>query len=188
MTPSSVAGLGATYGLQLNCPDGYYNDLGTLFFTYPEELVNHLLAVGHGTAGSHASPYTARSIAVFVPCYLTAMALTSGICIPGGLFMPSVVLGGAFGLLYGLLMSIWMPQLGLQPGVFALIAATGTLAGVFRSAVSIIVIVIEGTGGLDFLFGVILAVVVSRGQGGCRRYCAGRYAGMLCAQRSLMLL
>ena len=98
------------HGLQFNCPPGQYNDVATLFFTYPEETVQQLLAVGHDSSGDDASPYTSTSLAVFVPMYLAAMALTAGICIPGGLFMPSVVLGAAFGLLYGLLADKMLPD------------------------------------------------------------------------------
>lgn len=35
------------------------------------------------------------------------------------------------------------------------------LAGVFRSAVSLVVLVVEGTRGINFLFGIIIAVVVA---------------------------
>lgn len=35
------------------------------------------------------------------------------------------------------------------------------LAGVFRSAISLVVLVVEGTRGIDYLFGVILSVVMA---------------------------
>lgn len=46
-------------------------------------------------------------------------------------------------------------------GLYALICATASLAGVFRSAISLVVLVVEGTRGINFLFGVIIAVVVA---------------------------
>ena len=39
--------------------------------------------------------------------------------------------------------------------------ATAALAGVFRSAISLVVLVVEGTRGINFLFGIIIAVVVA---------------------------
>ena len=39
--------------------------------------------------------------------------------------------------------------------------ATAVLAGVFRSAISLVVLVVEGTRGINFLFGIIVAVVVA---------------------------
>ncbi|PNH06168.1 Chloride channel protein CLC-a [Tetrabaena socialis] len=38
---------------------------------------------------------------------------------------------------------------------------TGVLAGVFRSAISLVVLVVEGTRGIDYLFGVIISVIVA---------------------------
>jgi Voltage gated chloride channel len=41
------------------------------------------------------------------------------------------------------------------------VCATACLAGVFRSAISLVVLVVEGTRGINFLFGIIIAVVVA---------------------------
>jgi CBS domain-containing protein len=46
-------------------------------------------------------------------------------------------------------------------GLYALVCATATLAGVFRSAISLVVLVVEGTRGINFLFGIIVAVVAA---------------------------
>jgi chloride channel 7 len=40
-------------------------------------------------------------------------------------------------------------------------AATGVLGGVFRSSISLVVLVVEGTHGMEFMSGVILSVVVA---------------------------
>jgi chloride channel 7 len=90
------------------------------------------------------------------------MAAAYGLAVPGGVFLPSVFLGacggGAFGLaLRGFLPATW----DVQPGVYALIGATATLAGVFRSSISLVVIMVEGTGGIAFAFPIIVAVAVS---------------------------
>ena len=94
--------------------------------------------------------------------YLVLMAAAYGLAVPGGVFLPSVFLGacggGAFGLaLRGFLPATW----DVQPGVYALIGATATLAGVFRSSISLVVIMVEGTGGIAFAFPIIVAVAVS---------------------------
>ena len=49
----------------------------------------------------------------------------------------------------------------MAAGVFALVCAAAALAGVFRSAISLVVLVVEGTRGINFLFGIITAVVVA---------------------------
>jgi chloride channel 7 len=43
----------------------------------------------------------------------------------------------------------------------ALVGATAMLGGVFRTSISLVVIMIEGTGGIEFLLPVILAIVLS---------------------------
>ena len=53
------------------------------------------------------------------------------------------------------------PSWDIQPGLYALVSATAMLGGVFRSSISLVVIVVEGTRGIEFLFGIIVAVVVS---------------------------
>lgn len=40
----------------------------------------------------------------------------------------------------------WMPSTwNVQPGLYAILAATGVLGGVFRSAISLVVLMVEGT-------------------------------------------
>lgn len=70
--------------------------------------------------------------------------------------------GSSFGAMYGLiLMDVAPASWSIQPGLYAIVAATAVLGGVFRSSISLVVIVVEGTRGINFLFGIIIAVVVS---------------------------
>ena len=78
-------------------------------------------------------------------------------CLP----FPATQLGATWGSLWGLIVRGWLPGWNVQPGLYALLAATGVLGGVFRSAISLVVLMVEGTRGIDYLFGVILAVVVA---------------------------
>ena len=45
----------------------------------------------------------------------------------------------------GLLLMKWLPNWNIQPGVYAMCAAAAMLGGVFRSSVSLVIIVVEGT-------------------------------------------
>ena len=71
------------------------------------------------------------------------------------------MLGSIFGRLVGHIVKEALPSWPIQPGLYALIGGTATLAGVFRSSISLVVIVVEGTGGIDFLFTIALAVIAS---------------------------
>ena len=45
----------------------------------------------------------------------------------------------------GLLLMQWLPEWNIQPGLYAMCAAAAMLGGVFRSSISLVVIVVEGT-------------------------------------------
>ena len=49
----------------------------------------------------------------------------------------------------------------ISPGTYALVGATSALASVFRSSISLVVIMLEGTGNISFLLPLLLGVAVS---------------------------
>lgn len=76
--------------------------------------------------------------------------------------MPSIMVGAGWGALWGtLLRRALPPSWAVQPGLYALMAGAGVLGGVFRSTISLVALVLEGTRGVEFLGGVILSVVVA---------------------------
>lgn len=72
-------------------------------------------------------------------------------------------MGASWGCFWGTCLRGWLPSesWNVQPGLYAILAGTGVLGGVFRSAISLVVLVVEGTRGIDYLFGVILSVVMA---------------------------
>lgn len=93
--------------------------------------------------------YSPHSLAAMCLAYLPLMGLSAALSIPGGLFMPSFLLGGSFGALSGLaLRSLAPPGWRIQPGLYALCGATAVLGGVFRSSISIVVLITESCGEL----------------------------------------
>ena len=54
-------------------------------------------------------------------------------------------MGSSFGAGMGLLLMQWLPEWNIQPGLYAMCAAAAMLGGVFRSSISLVVIVVEGT-------------------------------------------
>lgn len=50
----------------------------------------------------------------------------------------------------------------VQPGLYALMGAVAFLGGVMRSSVSLVVIILEGTGTIQFLLPIILAITISK--------------------------
>lgn len=98
--------------------------------------------------------------------------------LPAGIYVPSMVVGGLMGRLIGHLVqwivlafptwSIWdqcarMPNTScIQPGVYGLIAAGSTMCGVTRLSVTLVVILFELTGSLDYVLPFSLAILVAK--------------------------
>lgn len=72
------------------------------------------------------------------------------LCRPAALLRrPCILIGSAFGTLLSLLLLQVLPSaLDLQPGVYAVVGATAMLGATFRSSISLVVIVVEGTRGI----------------------------------------
>lgn len=71
-------------------------------------------------------------------------------------------MGSSFGALLGLLLAMILPaSWDIQPGVYALVGSAAALCAVFRSNISLVVILVEGTSGISFLPGILAAVIVS---------------------------
>ena len=103
------------------CPEGQHNDLATQFFSTCDGLLGRLFSVGQDWEGhrelDNAVGFTNRSLLIYAAVYLVMMALASGVCVPAGLFMPSIMLGASSGLTAGLLLQRYLsPSWHIQPG------------------------------------------------------------------------
>ncbi|KAL5611903.1 hypothetical protein BROUX41_000528 [Berkeleyomyces rouxiae] len=104
--------------------------------------------------------------------------ITFGIKIPAGIYVPSMVVGALFGRLVGHAVQ-WAvlnwPEFGMwsqcaatspvsciQPGVYGLIGAGSVMCGVTRLSVTLVVILFELTGSLDYVLPFSLAILVSK--------------------------
>lgn len=103
------------------CPEGQHNDLATSFFSTCDGLLGRMFSVGQDFEGhhelDHAVGFTNRSLLIYAAVYLLMMALASGVCVPAGLFMPSIMLGASSGLTAGLMLQKYLsPSWHIQPG------------------------------------------------------------------------
>ncbi|KAI0476844.1 chloride channel [Xylaria cf. heliscus] len=103
-------------------------------------------------------------------------AVTFGLQIPAGIILPSMAIGALSGRAVGIIMEIWQhnhptffafstcdPDVPcVTPGVYAIIGAAATLAGVTRLTVSIVVIMFELTGALTYVLPIMIAVMLSK--------------------------
>ncbi|KAI1393828.1 chloride channel [Hypoxylon trugodes] len=103
-------------------------------------------------------------------------SITFGLQIPAGIILPSMAIGALTGRAVGIVMEIWQhnhPDFFafstcdpgrpcVTPGVYAMIGAAATLAGVTRMTVSIVVIMFELTGALTYVLPIMVAVMLSK--------------------------
>ncbi|KAI1433384.1 chloride channel [Xylaria sp. CBS 124048] len=103
-------------------------------------------------------------------------SITFGLQIPAGIILPSMAIGALSGRAVGILVEIWQrnhpnffafstcdPDIPcVTPGVYAIIGAAATLAGVTRLTVSIVVIMFELTGALTYVLPIMIAVMLSK--------------------------
>ena len=135
--------------------------LGALSIAFPQLLGNGKDISQLAFAGEVA-PLLALALVMLKPL-ATALCLGSGA--PGGLFTPSLALGGLLGSLLGHVWSCFWP--GTPAGLFAVIGATAVLAATTQGPVSATVLMMELTGRdrsliVPLLLAVVTATLVAR--------------------------
>ncbi|KAI7862038.1 chloride channel [Spinellus fusiger] len=116
--------------------------------------------------------------ALFIKIFLTI--ITFGCRVPGGVFLPGLIIGAVTGRIVGLVMQYitlsfpdaWPFLLCAQdmashgkcviPGVYALTGAAAGLTGVTRSTVSLVVIMFELTNSLTYALPIMIAVMTAK--------------------------
>jgi len=107
-------------------------------------------------------------ITIFV-VFLGMMMASYGSALPTGIFVPSIIIGCGLGGFYAKWIE-WMYN-GVegvtllphqQGGYFGLMGAVAVLAGINQSSLSLVVILIEGTGEIRFFFPIVLVTIIAK--------------------------
>ncbi|ORZ31294.1 chloride channel [Catenaria anguillulae PL171] len=103
--------------------------------------------------------------------------LTYGSHIPAGAFVPNMVVGACVGRILGIMVSAFQSsfpdwpifascqiydQVCVTPGSYALLGAAAALTGVTRLTITVVVVLFELTGALNFVLPTILTVVIAK--------------------------
>uniref|UniRef100_A0A672LF28 Chloride channel protein n=1 Tax=Sinocyclocheilus grahami TaxID=75366 RepID=A0A672LF28_SINGR len=132
------------YPLQLFCADGEYNSMATAFFNTPERSVRSLF---HNPPGT----YNPVTLGVFTLAYFFLAVWTYGLTVSAGVFIPSLLIGAAWGRLFGILLCIVL-----------LTCAAAQLGGIVRMTLSLTVIMIEATGNVTYGFPIMLVLMTAK--------------------------
>ena len=108
--------------------------------------------------------YDPRLLTLFGLLYFFLACWTYGLGVPSGLFVPSLLVGAVLGRLVGQGLQSLSGKVA-PPGMYALVGAGATLAGMARITVSLAVILIEATGNTQYSLPILFAVIVARSLG-----------------------
>ncbi|XP_024889574.1 H(+)/Cl(-) exchange transporter 7 [Temnothorax curvispinosus] len=144
------------FPVQMYCEEGQYNAVASLWFQTPESSVRSLF---HDPKGAHDD----LTLAIFVVLYFFLAAATFGLSMSSGLFIPSLLIGSAWGRLIGSGLAKLCPTCEvLDPGKYALLGAAAQLGGVVRMTISLTAILIEATQGIYFGLPVIIVLIMAK--------------------------
>ena len=146
------------FARRFDCEPGHVHELASLWFGSRERAIKKILEAGAGEL---------RGGGLLLSGVLTlaTLALVFGNALPGGLFLPLIFCGACLGGALARLASIPDGFRGAAERHVALLGAVSLLAGVQRSTVSLVVIILEGTGNQHLLIPIIVATVCARGAG-----------------------
>jgi len=116
---------------------------------------------------------------VSVACQFLLTAFTYGSAVPSGVFMPTLLAGGLMGRVMGWAMVLWHQHIGdefifsickgksncISPALYSVIGAAAMLGGITRMTLSLAVIMMEVTGGLESIVPIMVGVVCSKWSG-----------------------
>uniref|UniRef100_A0A665WPT2 Chloride channel protein n=1 Tax=Echeneis naucrates TaxID=173247 RepID=A0A665WPT2_ECHNA len=142
----------------LFCADGEYNSMATAFFNTPERSVRSLF---HNQAGT----YNPLTLGLFTLTYFFLACWTYGLAVSAGVFIPSLLIGAAWGRLFGILLAYITPNSAAKwadPGKYALIGAAAQLGGIVRMTLSLTVIMVEATGNVTYGFPIMLVLMTAK--------------------------
>lgn len=125
-------------------------------------------AGGSGAVGT-ASSFSPIQLGFFFCFYTLMMCITSGISLPSGLFIPTLLSGAAIGRLIGeginRLAGASDAALAVDPGTYALIGAAAVTAGVTRLSVALACILLESSGNFSLSLPLALTIMTARAVG-----------------------
>lgn len=129
---------------------------------------------------AEAGPGVYKSIYLLIFALIFKFVITVftfGIKVPAGLFIPSLAMGAIAGRIVGIFMeqiafkypTSWVFQGScstgvncMTPGIYAMVGAAACLSGITRMTVSLVVIVFEITGSVNFIVPLMCAVMTAK--------------------------
>lgn len=131
--------------------------LGGLLLALPE-----MYGVGYPVLQNAVTGhYLLGFLLVLLAGKMIATSLTIGIGGSGGVFAPSLFIGGVGGTAFGMAAHAWLPQLTAGPGVYGLIGMGAAFAGAARAPITAVIVLFELTGQYRIILPLMAAIVIA---------------------------
>ena len=143
---------------QLQCSAGSYSEIGAFVYSSSDEVARLLF----DRSLTYSEDYHVAPLIVYGAAYLLLVSTIYGAFVPGGLFVPSIVVGGMYGRVVGIFVEYLFPDSYINPGVYALLGAASMLGGFTRLALPVVLMLIELTGDATYLLPIMYCAMVGK--------------------------
>jgi CIC family chloride channel protein len=131
--------------------------VGAIAIVFPEALGMGYGYIQQAIDGSH----TIRFLLAFAAVKIVATSLTVSSGGSGGVFGPSLVIGGALGAAYGQAVEAFLPMTAPEPAACVMVGMGGFFAGVAKVPFASVIMVMEMTGSYGLLVPSLLVAAVA---------------------------
>lgn len=128
--------------------------VGGILLVVPETYGESSAILGRALDGR----YTALALAGLLLAKIIATAVTLAVGMPGGVFAPSLFIGGMLGACFGMIVAPDRPE---AAAVFGVVGMGAVFSGAARAPITSVVLIIEMTGQYNLLIPLMLAVALS---------------------------
>lgn len=139
---------------QLYCEENEHSDMSMLF----QQTQADMLRTFFGKETLHL-----YSLVWFSVVYFFMLCLTWGLSISYGVFVPQIIFGAAWGRLFGTLVHHRFPKSQwAHPAKYSYIGAAAQLSGTVGKTFSVLMIMVEASGSINFSFPLMVVVIITK--------------------------
>lgn len=147
---------------QVPVPEWMRPAIGGLLLSGIALYFPQVLGSGHGAIEYHFQfTWPLLPLAALLIAKVIASAISVGSGFRGGLFSSSLFLGCLFGAVFAQVLDYFAPSLGAQYDAFMLVGMGAVAAAIVGAPVTMVFLVLEGTGDFPVSVGVLVGVIMS---------------------------
>jgi hypothetical protein len=143
---------------QAHCEEGMYSEAATIVYS----TSNQIAALVFDRSLDWSQEFHTAPLITYVLIYWLLVSTIYGAYVPGGLFVPSIVVGGLYGRVIGIACKSMFLTSSINPGVYSLLGAASMLGGFTRLALPVVIMLVELTGDATYLLPMMFCSVLGK--------------------------